>query len=39
VLGPLGLNDTADPQTAAITEPALHAFSSEQRQFLKTMSR
>ncbi len=35
VLGPLGLNDTADPATAAIQEPALHAFSSERRRALK----
>ncbi len=31
VLDPLGLNDTTAPGTAAITEPALHAFSSERR--------
>jgi len=35
VLGPLGLTNTTDPQTAAITEPALHAFSAERRSFLK----
>ncbi|MFD4182375.1 serine hydrolase domain-containing protein [Rhodococcus sp. NPDC058514] len=35
VLGPLGLTNTTDPGTAAITEPALHAFSSERRGFLK----
>jgi CubicO group peptidase (beta-lactamase class C family) len=35
VLGPLGLNNTTDPGTAAITEPALHAFTSERRQALK----
>lgn len=38
VLGPLGLNDTTDPQTPAITEPVLHAFSSERRQALKIPS-
>lgn len=31
VLGPLGLKDTANSFTAAIPEPALHAFSSERR--------
>ena len=31
VLGPLGLNNTTDPGTPAIKEPALHAFSSERR--------
>jgi CubicO group peptidase (beta-lactamase class C family) len=35
VLDPLGLDNTADPGTAAIPEPALHAFSSERRQYLK----
>lgn len=35
VLAPLGLNDTTDPESAAITEPVLHAFSSERRPFLK----
>ncbi|MFG1784832.1 serine hydrolase domain-containing protein [Rhodococcus oryzae] len=35
VLGPLGLTNTTDPGTAAITEPALHAFSSERREALK----
>ncbi len=35
VLGPLGLTNTTDPQTAAIPEPALHAFSSERRAFLQ----
>lgn len=35
VLRPLGLDNTGDPGgTAAIPEPALHAFSSERRQFL-----
>lgn len=34
VLGPLGLTNTTDPGSAAITEPALHAFSSERRAFL-----
>src|SRR5262249_19910714 len=34
VLGPLGLTHTTDPGTAAITEPALHAFSSERREAL-----
>jgi CubicO group peptidase (beta-lactamase class C family) len=31
VLGPLGLKNTANAFTAAIPEPALHAFSSERR--------
>ena len=31
VLGPLGLTNTTDPGTPAITEPALHAFTSERR--------
>ena len=35
VLGPLGLDNTADPGTPAITEPALHAYSSERRYALK----
>ncbi|MFI6429682.1 serine hydrolase domain-containing protein [Rhodococcus oryzae] len=35
VLGPLGLTNTTDPGTAAITEPALHAFSSERREALE----
>jgi CubicO group peptidase (beta-lactamase class C family) len=35
VLGPLGLDNTTDPGTAAIPEPALHAFSSERRQALQ----
>ncbi|MBP1160227.1 CubicO group peptidase (beta-lactamase class C family) [Rhodococcus sp. PvR099] len=35
VLGPLGLTNTTDPGTAAITEPALHAFSSERREALQ----
>jgi CubicO group peptidase (beta-lactamase class C family) len=34
-LGPLGLDNTTDPGTAAITEPVLHAFSSERRQALQ----
>jgi CubicO group peptidase (beta-lactamase class C family) len=34
VLGPLGLHNTTDPGTPAITEPALHAFTSERRQAL-----
>ncbi|MEU7811224.1 serine hydrolase domain-containing protein [Pseudonocardia sp. NPDC049154] len=35
VLGPLGLDDTTDPGTPAIPEPALHAYTSERRQALK----
>ncbi|WP_433280446.1 serine hydrolase domain-containing protein [Pseudonocardia xinjiangensis] len=35
VLGPLGLDNTTDPGTPAITQPALHAFTSERRQALK----
>ncbi|GAA4471197.1 serine hydrolase domain-containing protein [Rhodococcus olei] len=35
VLDPLGLTNTTDPGTPAITEPALHAFSSERREALK----
>lgn len=35
VLGPLGLHNTTDPGTPAITEPALHAYSSERRYALK----
>ncbi|GAA1294405.1 serine hydrolase domain-containing protein [Pseudonocardia aurantiaca] len=35
VLGPLGLDNTTDPGTPAITEPALHAYTSERRQALK----
>ena len=35
VLGPLGLHNTSDPGTPAITEPALHAYSSERRYALK----
>jgi CubicO group peptidase (beta-lactamase class C family) len=35
VLGPLGLDNTTDPGTPAITEPALHAYSSERRYALK----
>jgi CubicO group peptidase (beta-lactamase class C family) len=34
VLGPLGLTNTANSFTPAIPEPALHAFSSERREFL-----
>ncbi len=34
VLGPLGLDDTAAPGTAAIPEPVLHAFTSERREYL-----
>jgi hypothetical protein len=34
VLGPLGLDNTTDPGTPAIAEPALHAFTSERRQTL-----
>lgn len=34
VLGPLGLAATTDPGTPAIPEPALHAYTSERRQFL-----
>ncbi|MGS0684035.1 serine hydrolase domain-containing protein [Nakamurella sp. GG22] len=33
VLGPLGLDDTAAPGTAAIPEPVLHAFTSERREY------
>jgi hypothetical protein len=35
VLGLLGLDNTTDPGTPAITEPALHAYSSERRYALK----
>ena len=35
VLRPLGLNSTAGFDTPEIPRPALHAFSSERRQFLK----
>ena len=35
VLGPLGLDNTTDPGTPAIPEPALHAYSSERRYALK----
>lgn len=31
VLDPLGLDNTTDPGTAAITEPVLHTFTSERR--------
>jgi CubicO group peptidase (beta-lactamase class C family) len=34
VLGPLGLTHTTDPGTPAIPDPALHAYTSERRQFL-----
>ncbi len=34
VLGPLGLRSTTNSTTAAIPAPALHAYSSERRQFL-----
>jgi CubicO group peptidase (beta-lactamase class C family) len=34
VLGPLGLTNTTDPGTPAITEPALHSFTSERREAL-----
>jgi CubicO group peptidase (beta-lactamase class C family) len=35
VLGPLGLRNTTDPGTPAIPDPALHAFTSERRDYLK----
>jgi CubicO group peptidase (beta-lactamase class C family) len=35
VLGPLGLTNTVGSVTAAIPEPALHAFSSERRDVLR----
>jgi CubicO group peptidase (beta-lactamase class C family) len=35
VLGPLGLKDTSNSDTADIPQPALHAFTSERRAFLK----
>ncbi|TDL00440.1 class A beta-lactamase-related serine hydrolase [Mycobacterium paragordonae] len=35
VLAPLGLTQTANSETPAIPDPALHAFSSERREFLK----
>lgn len=35
ILGPLGLTATANSDTPAIPGPALHAFSSERRAFLK----
>lgn len=35
VLAPLGLTATANSETPAVPEPALHAFSSERRAFLK----
>jgi CubicO group peptidase (beta-lactamase class C family) len=34
VLRPLGLTDTIDPGNPTIPEPALHAYTSERRQFL-----
>ena len=34
VLGPFGLSDTVDPQSPAIPEPALHAFTSERKSIL-----
>jgi CubicO group peptidase (beta-lactamase class C family) len=34
VLDPLGLANTTDPGSAAITEPVLHAFTSERRDHL-----
>ena len=34
VLAPLGLDDTTDPGTPEIPEPALHAFTSERREAL-----
>jgi CubicO group peptidase (beta-lactamase class C family) len=34
VLGPLGLDHTTDPGSAAIPEPVLHAFTSERRAYL-----
>ncbi|HZA12793.1 serine hydrolase domain-containing protein [Mycobacterium sp.] len=38
VLAPLGLKSTADSDTPAIPYPALHAFTSERRAFLKIPS-
>ncbi len=35
VLRPLGLTNTVDTGTPAIPEPALHAFTSERREYLK----
>lgn len=35
VLAPLGLTATANSETPEIPQPALHAFSSERREFLK----
>jgi CubicO group peptidase (beta-lactamase class C family) len=35
VLGPMGLDQTTDPGTPAIADPALHAFTSERRDALK----
>ncbi|MGW0172776.1 serine hydrolase domain-containing protein [Rhodococcus sp. NPDC003322] len=35
VLDPLGLSNTTDPGTPAITDPALHAYTSERREALK----
>lgn len=34
VLGPFGMPDTVDPQSPAIPEPALHAFTSERKDIL-----
>ena len=34
VLDPLGLDNTADPGTAEIPDPALHAFTAERRAYL-----
>ena len=34
VLGPLGMTQTSDPESASIPEPVLRAFSSERREFL-----
>jgi CubicO group peptidase (beta-lactamase class C family) len=34
VLGPMGLRNTVNSETAAIPEPVLHAFSSERREVL-----
>lgn len=38
VLGPLRLENTTDPGTAAIPEPVLHAFSSERREAIQIPS-
>ncbi|MEZ5144326.1 MAG: serine hydrolase domain-containing protein [Acidimicrobiales bacterium] len=34
VLGPFGLDQTTDPQSPAIPEPVLHAFTSERKEVL-----